>query len=285
MSKRPKWNSLTTLGSASSLSRFGRARLAGARSARPPRRRRRARAAPRTAGRGRRRGRAFRCRWRRRRRRSSRRAGRRGGGGRSRRRSLFLSDSTRRLRAIRAVTSNRRQPEFASMTGRETIAFHIVTGFLGAGKTTLINRLLRSPELAGALGHRQRMGRDRARPSALRAPRRATRSSSAAAASAARCAAICSSALRDVLTRRDSGALPAFRPDRAGDDGARRACADSPCAFRRSRPRVAARARRRDDARRRGQRAVDLARATRKRAPDRARRPAGRRQERSSAAR
>ena len=37
------------------------------------------------------------------------------------------------------------------MTGRERIAFHIVTGFLGAGKTTLINRLLRAPELADAL--------------------------------------------------------------------------------------------------------------------------------------
>jgi hypothetical protein len=35
--------------------------------------------------------------------------------------------------------------------GREGIAFHVVTGFLGAGKTTLINRLLRAPELADAL--------------------------------------------------------------------------------------------------------------------------------------
>ncbi len=32
-----------------------------------------------------------------------------------------------------------------------TIPFHVVTGFLGAGKTTLINRLLRAPELGGAL--------------------------------------------------------------------------------------------------------------------------------------
>ncbi len=37
------------------------------------------------------------------------------------------------------------------MTGTETIPFHVVTGFLGAGKTTLINRLLRAPELGGAL--------------------------------------------------------------------------------------------------------------------------------------
>ncbi len=36
-------------------------------------------------------------------------------------------------------------------TGRERIAFHIVAGFLGAGKTTLINRLLRAPELADGL--------------------------------------------------------------------------------------------------------------------------------------
>ena len=37
------------------------------------------------------------------------------------------------------------------MTGTGTIPFHVVTGFLGAGKTTLINRLLRAPELGGAL--------------------------------------------------------------------------------------------------------------------------------------
>jgi G3E family GTPase len=34
---------------------------------------------------------------------------------------------------------------------RATIPFHLVTGFLGAGKTTIINRLLRAPELGGAL--------------------------------------------------------------------------------------------------------------------------------------
>ncbi len=37
------------------------------------------------------------------------------------------------------------------MNGRPPTPIHIVTGFLGAGKTTLINRLLRAPELAGAL--------------------------------------------------------------------------------------------------------------------------------------
>ena len=37
------------------------------------------------------------------------------------------------------------------MTRTGTIPFHVVTGFLGAGKTTLINRLLRAPELGGAL--------------------------------------------------------------------------------------------------------------------------------------
>ncbi len=37
------------------------------------------------------------------------------------------------------------------MTGNESIPFHVVTGFLGAGKTTLINRLLSAPELDGAL--------------------------------------------------------------------------------------------------------------------------------------
>jgi predicted ATPase len=46
------------------------------------------------------------------------------------------------------------------VTGRERIAFHIVTGFLGAGKTTLINHLLRAPELADALVLIRRPSRD-----------------------------------------------------------------------------------------------------------------------------
>ena len=46
------------------------------------------------------------------------------------------------------------------MTDRERIAFHIVTGFLGAGKTTLINHLLRAPELADALVLIRRPSRD-----------------------------------------------------------------------------------------------------------------------------
>lgn len=37
------------------------------------------------------------------------------------------------------------------MTQNPPIPLHVVTGFLGAGKTTLINRLLRAPELADAL--------------------------------------------------------------------------------------------------------------------------------------
>jgi G3E family GTPase len=37
------------------------------------------------------------------------------------------------------------------LSGRPPSPIHIVTGFLGAGKTTLINRLLRAPELADAL--------------------------------------------------------------------------------------------------------------------------------------
>ena len=37
------------------------------------------------------------------------------------------------------------------MTGTTLVPIHLVTGFLGAGKTTLINRLLRAPELAETL--------------------------------------------------------------------------------------------------------------------------------------
>jgi G3E family GTPase len=37
------------------------------------------------------------------------------------------------------------------MSGQDAIGFHVVTGFLGAGKTTLVNRLLRSPALADTL--------------------------------------------------------------------------------------------------------------------------------------
>jgi len=37
------------------------------------------------------------------------------------------------------------------MSARQPLPLHVVTGFLGAGKTTLINRLLHAPELADAL--------------------------------------------------------------------------------------------------------------------------------------
>jgi G3E family GTPase len=37
------------------------------------------------------------------------------------------------------------------MRGQDAIAFHVVTGFLGAAKTTLVNRVLRSPALADTL--------------------------------------------------------------------------------------------------------------------------------------
>jgi G3E family GTPase len=45
----------------------------------------------------------------------------------------------------------RSRAERKSVNERATIPFHLVSGFLGAGKTTIINRLLRAPELSDAL--------------------------------------------------------------------------------------------------------------------------------------
>ena len=42
-----------------------------------------------------------------------------------------------------------------AVTSIEALPFHIVSGFLGAGKTTLVNRLLRDPALAGSPSDRQ----------------------------------------------------------------------------------------------------------------------------------
>ena len=95
------------------------------------------------------------------------------------------------------------------MTRRDAIAFHIVTGFLGAGKTTLINRLLRDPELAGALvlvNEWGEIGLDHLLYERVSGDAILIRSGCV-------CCALRGDlldTLRDVLARRDFGALPAF---------------------------------------------------------------------------
>ena len=96
------------------------------------------------------------------------------------------------------------------MTGREPIPFHIVTGFLGAGKTTLINRLLRAPELSDALvvvNEWGEIGLDNLLYERLAGD-------AILVAGGCVCCALRGDlvdALRDVLSRRDAGALPGFR--------------------------------------------------------------------------
>ena len=95
------------------------------------------------------------------------------------------------------------------MTRPDAIAFHIVTGFLGAGKTTLINRLLRAPELADALvivNEWGEIGLDHLLYEALSGDAILIKSGCA-------CCALRGDlleTLRDVLARRESGGLPAF---------------------------------------------------------------------------
>ncbi len=95
------------------------------------------------------------------------------------------------------------------MTGRAPIPFHVVTGFLGAGKTTLINRLLRAPDLSDALvmvNEWGEIGLDNLLYERL-----------AGDAILVNGGCVCCAlrgdlidALRDALARRDSGALPPF---------------------------------------------------------------------------
>ena len=95
------------------------------------------------------------------------------------------------------------------MTRRDTIAVHIVTGFLGAGKTTLINRLLRTPELAGTLvlvNEWGEIGLDHLLYERVSGDAILIKSGCV-------CCALRGDlleTLRDGLARRDSGALPAF---------------------------------------------------------------------------
>jgi G3E family GTPase len=95
------------------------------------------------------------------------------------------------------------------VTNRERIAFHVVTGFLGAGKTTLINRLLRAPELADALvivNEWGDIGLDHLLYERLS-------SDAILINSGCVCCALRGDlldSLRDALARRDSGALPPF---------------------------------------------------------------------------
>jgi G3E family GTPase len=95
------------------------------------------------------------------------------------------------------------------VTGRERIAFHIATGFLGAGKTTLINRLLSAPELADALvvvNEWGDIGLDHLLYERLEGD--AILINSGCVCCALRGDLI--DALHDILRRRDSGALPKF---------------------------------------------------------------------------
>ena len=95
------------------------------------------------------------------------------------------------------------------MTGRDAIGFHIVTGFLGAGKTTLINRLLRGSALADALvivNEWGEIGLDHLLYETLAGD--AVLINSGCVCCALRGDLI--ETLRDVTARRASGALPAF---------------------------------------------------------------------------
>ncbi len=113
-------------------------------------------------------------------------------------------------------------------------------------------------------GDRQRMGRNRARPSALRAADRRRHPDQ----QRLRLLRAPRRSRRDIARRPrapEIGRGACFLPHRARDDRARRAGADPARALRRLGAVVAPRARRRDDPYRRGERAVDPARARRKR--------------------
>jgi G3E family GTPase len=95
------------------------------------------------------------------------------------------------------------------VTGPDPIPFHIVTGFLGAGKTTLMNRLLCAPALAGALvvvNEWGEIGLDHLLYERLSGD--AILVNGGCVCCALRGDLI--DALRDVLARRDAGALPPF---------------------------------------------------------------------------
>jgi len=144
------------------------------------------------------------------------------------------------------------------MTGRDGIGFHIVTGFLGAGKTTLINRLLRGSALADALvivNEWGEIGLDHLLYETLAGD-------AVLINSGLRLLRLARRPHRDAARRHGAarlGRLAGFQPDRPRDDGPCRARPDPARARRRPGTVVAARALRRDDARRRGERARDLA--------------------------
>jgi G3E family GTPase len=95
------------------------------------------------------------------------------------------------------------------VTHAAAIPFHVVTGFLGAGKTTLINRLLRSSDLAGALvmvNEWGEIGLDHLLYERLSGD--AILINSGCVCCALRGDLV--DTLRDVLSRRDAGATPPF---------------------------------------------------------------------------
>ncbi len=151
------------------------------------------------------------------------------------------------------------------------IPLHVVTGFLGSGKTTLINRLMRARELADALvvvNEWGEVGLDHLLFEAVEGD-------VILLASGCLCCSLRGDlidCLRDVLARRDFGRARALFPHRPGDERPLRSRADSARADGRPAPGAADDPRGSDDAGRRRQRRGDAGDAWRGAPSGRARR-------------